>query len=571
MIKFFRKLSIRVKLIWGFSVLALLLVVIGWLGTSAMNAVSSLSDSMMANNVQDIQDLHLMKEALLNVRSEVQKAVLYADAEKTKASVESIETYQAENQEYITSYSGRIATDDEKQTWEKVLSEMEDYRDARDYVLNLALGGDYEKAEDGMDEVTAIRDTMFTSLNELIEDNELILEQENIEMDRITRASEVFMYIVIGIGFVLAMIIGLQLSFSISKNVNIGLKFAKALGEGDLTVSFENKSRDELGKLVEALKDAQANMKEIIHGIATQTAEVSSSSEELSATIEEINSTFETINANTSIIADGVMEIRSASEELTATVEEVNSGVSQLASNSSVGSGKAIDIKARAIKIKENGNESKELAEKIYEEKQAKIMEAIEQGKVVDEIVKVAGLINGIATQTNLLALNASIEAARAGEHGRGFSVVATEIGSLAEQSANYVKEITQTVMNVQSAFKNLSENSKDVLDFVDKRVRSDYELLVETGNSYENDASYVSGFSEDSAAMSEELSAATEEISSVIQTITGNIEDTSVSFENIKNNMNETTIAMEQIARAAEEQAIIAETLNTLVEKFKI
>ena len=154
MIKFFRKLSIRVKLIWGFSVLALLLVVIGWLGTSAMNAVSSLSDSMMANNVQDIQDLHLMKEALLNVRSEVQKAVLYADAEKTKASVESIETYQAENQEYITSYSGRIATDDEKQTWEKVLSEMEDYRDARDYVLNLALGGDYEKAEDGMDEVT---------------------------------------------------------------------------------------------------------------------------------------------------------------------------------------------------------------------------------------------------------------------------------------------------------------------------------------------------------------------------------------------------------------------------------
>jgi methyl-accepting chemotaxis protein len=349
------------------------------------------------------------------------------------------------------------------------------------------------------------------------------------------------------------------------------LKFAKALGEGDLTVSFDNKSRDELGKLVEALRDAQTNMKEIIQGIAMQTAEVSSASEELSATIEEINSTFETINSNTATIADGVMDIRAASEELSATVEEVNSGVSQLASNSSVGSGKAVDIKARAMKIKENGNESKILAEKIYDEKHAKITEAIEQGKVVDEISKVAGLINGIAAQTNLLALNASIEAARAGEHGRGFSVVATEIGSLAEQSARYVKEITQTVMNVQNAFNNLAENSKDVLEFVDKRVRSDYELLVETGNSYENDASYVSGFSEDTAAMSEELSAATEEITSVIQTIAGNIEDTSVSFENIKSNMNETTIAMEQIARAAEEQAVVAETLNSLVAKFKI
>lgn len=571
MMKLFRKVSIRVKLVGGFLVLAVLLVVVGWLGTLAMNAVSVRSDKMMTNNVQDIQDLHLMKVSLLNVRSEVQRAVLYANAEKTKAAIESIEAYQVENQKNIDSYFSRIESEDEKITWDKYISEMEAYRDARNDVLDLASAGNYVEAEAGMDEVTAIREAMFASLDELIADNESILEQENINMDRFTRASQIFMYIVIGIGFVLAMIIGLQLSASISKSVNIGLKFAKALGEGDLTVSFENKSRDELGKLVEALNQAQTNMKEIIQGIAMQTAEVSSASEELSATIEEISSTFETINSNTSIIAGGVMDIRAASEELSATVEEVNSGVSQLASNSSVGSGKAVDIKARAIKIKENGNESKILAEKIYDEKHAKITEAIEQGKVVDEISKVAGLINGIAAQTNLLALNASIEAARAGEHGRGFSVVATEIGSLAEQSARYVKEITQTVMNVQNAFNNLAENSKDVLEFVDKRVRSDYELLVETGNSYENDASYVSGFSEDSAAMSEELSAATEEITSVIQTIAGNIEDTSVSFENIKSNMNETTIAMEQIARAAEEQAVVAETLNSLVAKFKI
>jgi len=571
MMKFFRKLSIRVKLMGGFLVLAVLLVAVGWLGTLAMNAVSARSDKMMANNVQDIQDLHLMKVSLLNVRSEVQRAVLYANAEKTKAAIESIEAYQVENQKNIDSYLSRIESEDEKITWDKYISEMEAYRDARNNVLDMASEGNYVEAEAGMDNVTAIREIMFSYLDKLIADNESILEQENIKMDSFTRSSQIFMYIVIGIGFVLAMIIGLQLTASISKSVNIGLKFAKALGEGDLTISFENKSRDELGKLVEALKQAQTNMKEIILGIAMQTAEVSSASEELSATIEEISSTFETINSNTSIIADGVMEIRAASEELSATVEEVNSGVSQLASNSSVGSEKAVDIKARAIKIKENGNESKILAEKIYDEKHTKIMEAIEQGKVVDEIVKVAGLINGIATQTNLLALNASIEAARAGEHGRGFSVVATEIGSLAEQSANYVKEITQTVMNVQNAFENLAENSKEVLDFVDKRVRSDYELLVETGNSYENDASYVSGFSEDSAAMSEELSAATEEISSVIQTIAGNIEDTSVSFENIKSNMNETSIAMEQIAKAAEEQAVVAETLNSLVAKFKI
>lgn len=566
-----RKVSIRAKLMMGFTLVALLLFVVGYLGKLGMNAVSERSDSMMANNVQDIQDLHLMKEALLNIRSEVQKAVLYADKEKTKKAIESIDDYQAENQEYIDSYSVRIETDDERKIWEEILSDMDDYREARNNVLNLALEGNYVEAEKGMDEVTAIRDIMFTSLDKLIADNESILEQENVKMDRLSSATEVFMYIVIGIGFILSLFIGFMLSLSISKSVKKGLEFAKALGDGDLTFTIENKSQDELGKLIEALGQAQLNMKEIIHGIAMSTSEVSSASEELSATIEEINSTFETINSNTSAIADGVMDIRAASEELTATVEEVNSGVSQLASNSSVGSEKSVQIKGRAIKIKENGNESKVLAEHLYDEKQAKIVDAIEKGKVVDEIVNIAGLISGIATQTNLLALNASIEAARAGEHGRGFSVVATEIGSLAEQSARYVKEIQVTVSNVQNAFSNLAENAKDVLEFVDKRVRSDYELLVETGNSYEEDAIYVSNLSEDTASMSQELNAATEEISSVMQSIAGNIEDTSISFANIKENMSETTTAMEQIAKAAEDQAMVAETLSTLVAKFKI
>ena len=60
------------------------------------------------------------------------------------------------------------------------------------------------------------------------------------------------------------------------------------------------------------------------------------------------------------------MEIREASEGLTSTVEHVNSGVSQLASNASAGSEKSVQIKGRAVKIKENGIESKALAEQIY-------------------------------------------------------------------------------------------------------------------------------------------------------------------------------------------------------------
>lgn len=66
-------------------------------------------------------------------------------------------------------------------------------------------------------------------------------------------------------------------------------------------------------------------------------------------------------------------------------------------------------------------------------------------------IAKSVGLIHGIAEQTKMLALNASIEAAHAGDAGRGFSVVAGEVGKLAEQSSQASKQITTSIYEMEN------------------------------------------------------------------------------------------------------------------------
>ncbi|WP_067725288.1 methyl-accepting chemotaxis protein [Oceanobacillus damuensis] len=79
-------------------------------------------------------------------------------------------------------------------------------------------------------------------------------------------------------------------------------------------------------------------------------------------------------------------------------------------------------------------------------------------------ISKLVGLIQGIAEQTKLLSLNAAIEAARAGEAGKGFSVVANEVGKLAEQSSTAAYEITSAITNMEEITQDATKEFKQML-----------------------------------------------------------------------------------------------------------
>lgn len=565
-------LSIKVKLLAGFLGIALLIGITGAFGKFGMSNIEKNAEEIYSNNLQRINEIHLIKENFTNEVGILQNAVLDANSSSTKMSEEILDTIKTNNSAYIESYSSRTMSEDEKKAFDEFQTLLNDqYIAQQSKILDLLNNGKYSEANTARLEITQITDSMNEKLNTLISINQELAKQANDSNSKDYTITNNIMFAILIVGLALAIVIGTILSLYISKTLKKGVLFAEALGNGDLTYSLESKNNDELGKLINALNHAKEKMRGVIQNVIDQAQGVTASSEELSATLEEMSCNFENIDKNTSRIVKNINGINSSTNELSSTMDEVNSGITQLASSSTESSQQSIDIKERATDIKEKGSISKNTADKLYEEKQHNILKAIEQGKVVTEIGIIAKSIAAIAEQTNLLALNANIEAARAGEHGKGFAVVANEVKVLAEQSAGYVKNIQTVVSNVQVTFDNLSSNSKDILYYIDNSVKKDYDLLIDTGDKYEKDAAFISDLSQNIASMSEELNASTEEISAVIKTIANNMNDTKANSEEILVGIEETNKAIEQVAIVAQNQAATAEKLTQLVLSFKI
>lgn len=567
-----RDTSLKVKLIMGFAIINILFFSTGVLGMLAIRDININASIMHDEYLQSIDELHQIRGDLLHIDIILQHLKQSKDPSKIDSLIGNIEGLGSNIDRVMNSYESREFAEPEKLPWDGLVQDLDKYTKEYNLALNAAKSSDGLAAGSAIDGLGKHSLPVFDGINNLIAINQDLAEEQNQANDKLYSQTFIFMTILIILGALISISLAYYLSTYIPSATKKGLKFAEALGEGDLTFEIEEpKGNDELARLIKALKVAQGKMKNIIIQISAESEDVSASSEELSATIEEVNSTFETITSNTLGIVDDIQDINAATEELTATIEEVNSGVTQLASGSSDGNEEASKIKERAEVIKVQGQKSKIRADELLQQKEQAILAAIEEGKVVNQISIIAESIASIASQTNLLALNAAIEAARAGEAGRGFAVVAEEIRTLAEQSDEYVGNIQSVVGNVGSAFTNLSINSQDILDFIDENVSKDYDLLIETGVNYEKDSIFVNSLSQETAAMAEELSASTEEISSVIMNIAGNMNHASSNSDEVMMGMEETKTALEQIAAAAENQASTAERLNGLIHAFKI
>ncbi|WP_026881614.1 methyl-accepting chemotaxis protein [Clostridium akagii] len=568
---FIKNINVRFKLIISFIILALLIGVVGFIGTASLKKLSTNSKIMYSDNLQSIKILGELEKNLEILKDDMD--ILVYNKDSNQESMEAgINLIVAENNNYINTYDSLVNFNQDIKQWKTIKAEIIEYSNAKNLVIKLIQSGNYDEASNElMTKVSISRNTMIDNLDKLIDLNNTQSESAYNENNSIANLSTLTMWCVLAIGMILAITLGIIMTNDISLPLAKMISISEDLANFDLSKSYSISRKDEFGKLGNAIITAQQNIKDLVKSIIENSQNISTSSEDLAATVEELSSKAENIKVAVSNISSSIQETSSGSEEITASIEEVNSSINELSGKAMSGSNMSQKSKERAEQVQKNGTEAIHKTQSIYKDKEGKILEAINSGKVVDNIKVMAETIASIAEQTNLLALNAAIEAARAGETGKGFAVVAEEVRKLAEQSSQAVDGIQDMIKKVQYAFKASTETNKDMLSFINQNVNPQFKIFGEMGDQYYEDSDFVSKMSEEIAAMSEEITATVGEVNNAAQNMAANAEISAEHSNNIKERINETTIAIAHVSVTAETQADLAEKLNEAVLKFKI
>jgi len=494
-----KNLRIGLRLGGGFTILLLIMLLI--------SVTSIVSMGHMARSTTEITEVALAKERMIsdwfrNIHSGSRRTTAIA-----KSSDPSLATFFAEDAAESSRQSSKLQdriepllqTQEEKDIWVEIKKARAGYLAGRDVVTKAKAEGRAEDAE-----------RLFTQQYQPATQRYIDMVQRLLDMQRAAidssaadvlvrfSASRAAIITVVSLAFVLGALAAWWITRGITRPLAEALRVARTVANNDLTSRITVDSRDETGQLLQALRQMNDNLAQVVGQVRSGADSIATASGEIDAGNQDLSSRTE--------------QQASSLEQTAAAMEELTSTVKQNA---------------------ENARQANQLAASASQT-------AVQGGKVVAGVVdtmggisessrKIAdiiGVIDSIAFQTNILALNAAVEAARAGEQGRGFAVVAGEVRALAQRSASAAKDIkdliADSVSKVEAGTRQVAEAGR-TMDGIVQSVQQVSEITAASQeqssgiNQVHQAISQMDTVTQQNAALVEEAAAATGSLKSQV------------------------------------------------------
>ncbi|MGR6836510.1 methyl-accepting chemotaxis protein [Syntrophomonas erecta] len=565
------------KLVAAFALVALMIVIGGISTLNNMNHINQAMFTIYHDHLLPQSSLLSIADSMGFIRADLWQSIYREDSRSH--SLKSIKTRLNLIERSLNEYDQAHLQKQEKEIYQKFSSNFDLYSNSLRKIITLVEEGQNEAAvavieSDLVYKGQAARD----SLNLLIEIQHQGAEKASREGTNLYHTSRDQTLIITVLAFLLAIFLGIVLARHIALPLVAAAEHAGRLAAGDFTGQIPaclRNRRDEIGMLGLSFEDMGLNLKERIKNTLSEINDNSQQVNELSKQLNEqgenISQTLGYISEATEEIATRMEEISYSSNRMSASGEQIANALSRVKEQADENQVQAQNIADRAVKLQSNAHSSQDEAINMYSRIRSELLKAIDNTRAIENISVLAQDIAAVARQTNLLSLNAAVEAARAGDQGHGFAVVAGEVGKLARDSAATVVNIQKLADQAQSALADLMEYSQALLNFINDRVITDYDFMVDMGEHYQKDSNLIIGLTETVNAYTLQVMQAMEEMNQAIQTTAANITDATARTQEIASASESANRVAMEIHSASSTLNEGSEKLHCIIKNFKV